>query len=198
MEFDQTALTKEGCCRFVPVVLRICGIPENTLLTVVLERVRKPGEGHGQTSSYEPHPYSEGFLVRSASQFPGYREYAGFFLARAHDKETGTIIIRLESSHSNVLTEATFRLDSRERQPVLSMQKGRLKAIRFLPQLRTAEERAALAGRYPTLVYAPVVPIMDGEKALERTSSPQMLPLFPVEERLQEGQNSLEAPHPDY
>jgi DNA sulfur modification protein DndC len=43
LEFDQQALTQPGCCRFVQVVVRLCGVPikQNVMLTVSFDRVRK-------------------------------------------------------------------------------------------------------------------------------------------------------------
>jgi hypothetical protein len=52
LEFDQASLTRDGCCRFVPVVLRICGVPENTMLTVMFERVRPSDEADLHTDDY--------------------------------------------------------------------------------------------------------------------------------------------------
>jgi hypothetical protein len=111
----------------------------------------------------------------------GYSEYKGAFLARAHATETGTIHIKLESSSFNVLTEAFFRLDSRKEKPVFTLPKGRLKAIRFLPQLRSQEERNALNGQFPASVLVRELPAIE-EDGKKKQESGMQIPLFPLEE----------------
>ncbi len=121
-EFDQQALTAQGCCRFVPVVVRLCGIPvqQHVMLTVSFERVRKQAKnGIDYDDDYEVHPASY-FLAHT--DIPGYREYKVDLLARPHHVETGTVRIKMESQAYNVLSEAVFCLD---------------------------EERDALSGQYP-------------------------------------------------
>jgi hypothetical protein len=148
IEFDQEALRAPGCCRFVPVVVRLCGVPvqQHVMLTVMFERTRKK-KGGVPLDDYEVHPASY-FLVHH--DIPGYHEYVVELLARAHSEETGTIRIKMESQAYNVLSEAVFCLDSRQAEPVAStLQKGSFKALRFLPRVRSAEERDALAGQYP-------------------------------------------------
>jgi hypothetical protein len=182
LEFDQAALTREGCCRFVPVVLRICGVPENTMLTVRFERVRNLAAGDGHAEDYDVHPSAENFRVRTSGNPQGYSEYAGAFLARSHEMETGTIHVKLETSSFNVLAEAIFRLDSRKEQPVLTLPKGRLKAIRFLSQLRSQEERNALLGQYPASVRVKEVSAGNGDGQTHQVSNVQMVPLFSLDE----------------
>lgn len=148
IEFDQQALTAPGCCRYVPVVVRLCGVPvqRNVILTVMFERAQKKREGV-PLDDYDVHPSSL-FLVHKG--IPGYDEYVAVLLARPHSEETGTIRIKMESSSYNVLSEAVFRLDSRLTEPVAStLQKGSFKALRLLPRIRTDEERDALHGQYP-------------------------------------------------
>lgn len=148
VEFDQQALTAPGCCRFIPLVVRLCGIPvqRNVMLTVMFERTRKKKDGV-PLDDYDVHPSSL-FLVHKS--IPGYEEYVVELLARAHSEETGTIRIKMESSSYNVLSEAVLRLDSRLTEPVTStIQKGSFKALRLLPRIRTDEERDALHGHYP-------------------------------------------------
>jgi hypothetical protein len=182
LEFDQASLTREGCCRFVPVVLRICGVPENTMLTVMFERVRPFDEADLHTDDYEVHPSSDKFRVRMSGGVKGYSEYKGAFLARTHATETGTIHIKLESSSFNVLTEAFFRLDSRKEKPVFTLPKGRLKAIRLLPQLRSQEEREALNGQFPASVLVKELPVIDEDGKKKQEGDVQMVPLFSLEE----------------
>ncbi len=149
-EFDQQALTAQGCCRFVPVVVRLCGIPvqQHVMLTVSFERVRKQAKnGIDYDDDYEVHPASY-FLAHT--DIPGYREYKVDLLARPHHVETGTVRIKMESQAYNVLSEAVFCLDSRQAEPVaLTLLKGSFKAMRLLPCIRSTEERDALSGQYP-------------------------------------------------
>ena len=82
IEFDQQALTAPGCCRFVPVVVRLCGIPthQHVMLTVMFERTRKRAkDGTACCDDYEVHPASY-FLVQKG--IPGYQEYVVDLLAR--------------------------------------------------------------------------------------------------------------------
>jgi hypothetical protein len=181
VEFDQEALTRTGCCRFVPVVLRICGTSENTMLTVTFERVR-PLEVEGEHSEeYDVYPSAEDFRVCTPGNPRGYREYAGAFLARAHETETGTLHIKLESS-SSVLTEAFFRLDSRQAKPLFTLAKGRFKAIRFLPQLRSQEERNALSGLFLASVHVRELLAIEEDDNNKQECDIQMVPLFPPNE----------------
>jgi len=175
LEFDQASLTREGCCRFVPVVLRICGVADNTMLTVMFERVRPLEESNQHTDDYEVHPDYGMLRVSVPGAVKGYSEYQGAFLARAHAKETGTVHIKLESGAFNVLTEATIRLDCRREKPVLTLVKGKLKDIRFLPQLRSQEERDALHGHYPSSVLVKELPAQDGKKEQEDAVQEVML-----------------------
>ena len=71
IEFDQQALTAPGCCRFVPVVVRLCGIPthQHAILTVMFERTRKHEKDGTALDDYEVHPASS-FLVHKG--IPGY------------------------------------------------------------------------------------------------------------------------------
>ena len=149
IEFDQEALTTPGCCRYVPVVVRICEIPvqQHVMLTVMFERTRKKKDGVPQ-DDYDLHPSS---LFLEHKGIPGYQEYILELLARGHHEETGTIRIKMESPSYNVLSEAVFRLDSRQTEPIPStLEKGSFKALRFLSRIRTAEERDALCGLFPS------------------------------------------------
>ena len=149
IEFSQQALTGSGCCRYVPVVVRLCGIPEHqhVMLTVMFERTRKVKDGVA-LDDYDMHPISH-FLAQKS--IAGYQEYSVELLARAHGEETGTIRIKMESPAYNVLSEAVYRMDCRHAEPVASTyQKGSFKAVRILSRIRTVEERDALHGQYPS------------------------------------------------
>src|SRR6266700_7427621 len=81
IEFDQQALTTPGCCRYVPVVVRLCGIPfqQHVMLTVMFERTQKKVDGV-PLDDYDVHPSSL-FLVHKG--IPGYEEFVVELLARA-------------------------------------------------------------------------------------------------------------------
>jgi hypothetical protein len=167
IEYDRRALTAPGCCRFVPVVVRLCGIPfhQHVMLTVMFERARKPASKSTSHDDYDVHPTS---LFRVAKGIPSYEEYALDLLARGHSAETGTIRITVESPAYNVLSQAVFCLDSRQAEPVaVTLQKGSFKALRFLPRIRSADERDALAGQYPPSADTRETPVSEG------ASSPQ-------------------------
>jgi len=178
IEFDQQALTASGCCRFVPVVVRLCGVPvqQHVMLTVMFERTRKKKDGV-PLDDYEVHPASY-FLVHKG--IPGYNEFVVELLARAHSEETGTIRIKMESQAYNVLSEAVFCLDSRQAEPVAStLQKGSFKALRLLPRIRTAEERDALGGQYPPSADTREMPVAEQLTAQQRDEigTPSLFPL---------------------
>ena len=176
IEYDQQALTASGCCRYVPVIVRICGIPvqQHVILTVMFERTRKKKDGV-PLDDYEVHPTSH-FLVHKG--IPGYCEYIVELLARAHDEETGTIRIKMESQAYNLLSEAVFHLDSRQTEPVATTLKpGSFKALRLLPRIRTDEERNALGGQFPLSAETQDLSVAQ----LPATAQDLQVPLFPLE-----------------
>ncbi len=151
IEFDQPALTQGGCCRYVPIVLRLCAVPEQVMLTVRFERVRKKDQQGAYLDDYEIEPYA--YILRIPSNIPGYNEYATELLARPHATETGTIHIKLESHSSNLLSEALYRFDSRKAEPVRArLHPGSFRGERLIPFLRTTQARDALHGQYPAFV----------------------------------------------
>ena len=179
LEFDQAALSQPGCCRYVPIVLRLCGVPvqQHVILTVSFERVRKRAAGGQPLDDYETHP---AYTTPVRKDFPGYREYALELVARAHDEETGTIRVAMTSQSSSTLSQAVFRLDSRHVEPVRVECKG-FAHVGIRPSLRSAEERDALQGRFPgsaTLVEPPA-PVEKGD-AVE-PGQLQRVPLFPLD-----------------
>lgn len=173
LEFDQQALMQPGCCRFVPVVLRLCGIPtaQKVMLTVSFDRVRKHDQQGMPLDDYELHPLRTPFVRKD---FPGYQEYAAQLLARGHDQETGTIRIAMVSQSGSMLSQAEYRLDSRQTKPVQRECKGFL-STRLLTHIRSQEERDALRGQYPSAVTS------KGTMAQQQASNAQMTPLFPLE-----------------
>ncbi len=178
IEFDQAALTAPGCCRYVPVVVRLCGIPyhQNVMVTVMFERTRKKKDGV-PLDDYDLHPSSQ-FLNHKGIQ--GYHEYEVELLARPHGEETGTIRIKMESQAYNVLSEAVFRLDSRLPDPVAStLQKGSLTALRLLPRIRTNEERDALGGQYLPSAGTLTMPMAGRDTARwsDEIGTPSLFPL---------------------
>ena len=151
IEFDRDALTQSACCRFVPIVLRLCAVPEGVMNTVSFERVRVLGEDGVYRDDYEVHPRRP-YSMRVEKGFPGYQEYATHLLARPHAQETGTIHIKIESQSSSLLSEVVYRFDSREQEPVrATYHDGSFRGIRIVSFLRTTEERDALCGQYPVL-----------------------------------------------
>lgn len=179
IEFDREALVREDCCRFVQVVVRLCGVPylQNVMLEVAFERVREQGKDGAPHDAYAVHP-RHNFLVRK--DFPNYVEYALELLARAHSEETGTVRIKMESPSYNVLSEAVFCLDSRYDEPVQrSVLKGSFRAFRTLSRIRTTEERDALRGRYPPSAQGeeghPPVQLASFERSAE-VSTPALFP----------------------
>lgn len=178
IEFNQPALTASGCCRYVPVVVRLCGIPvqQHVMLTVMFERTRKTKEGI-PLDDYEVHPVSY-FLVHKG--IPGYEQFEVELLARGHREETGTIRIKMESQAYNTLSEAVFCLDSRQVEPVATtLLKGSFKALRLLPRIRSSEERDALAGQYPPSADTREMPQVErvGSGQGGDPSTPSLFPL---------------------
>lgn len=177
LEFDQQALMQLGCCRFVPIVLRLCSIPtaQKVRLTVSFDRVRKHDQEGRPLDDYELHPYNTPFIHKD---FPNYEEYAAQLLARGHDLETGTIRIAMTSQSGSILSQAEYRLDSRQTKPVQRECKGFL-STRLLTHIRSQEERDALRGQYPAL--------MTSNESQEQVAPAQqsgdvyMAPLFPLE-----------------
>ncbi len=179
IEFDRQALTQGGCCRYVPVILRICSVPERVMLTISFERVRKQDQDGTYLDDYDvrslrPH------LLRASKDFSGYYEYAFQMLARPHAEETGTIHLKIESQSYSLLSETTYRFDSREQEPVrANFHDGSFRGVRLLPFLRAAQERDALRGQYPAFVRTgdessspPLVP--STRQSTEDTSSLRM------------------------
>jgi hypothetical protein len=151
IEYDRKALVGEGCCRFVPVVLRLCGVPtdQHVMLTVMFERTRKYQEGVA-LDEYDVHPRSS-FLTRKG--FPGYYEYAVELLARPYSEDNGTIRIKMESQAYNVLSDAVYILDSRQDAPVEhTCQKGSFRAVRMVPFIRSEADRDMLQGQFPASI----------------------------------------------
>lgn len=151
IEYDEDALTQENaCCRYVPVVVRLCNVPEGVRQSVLFERVRKRDQNGSPLDDYEIHPY-EPWKMRAHKDFPGYHEYQLQLLARPHHEETGSIHIKIESQHGTLLSEVIYRFDSRQRTPVCTASHdGSFRGCRFVPFVRTAESRDALQGQYPT------------------------------------------------
>jgi len=139
---------------FVEAVIRFCGVISTAMFTVSLQRVRTAKEGHTALDDpYEIHPYSGDFISRPASQVQDYWEYRALFLTRGHSTETGTVSFSAVIQNTGtVLVDAKIRFDSRYPEPVCKIEKGHLAGLRFLPYLRSPEERTALNGRYPVSV----------------------------------------------
>lgn len=176
IEYDRAALSTINCCGFVPVVLRVCGIDEHARLMVTFERARKP-QANQNDPNYEVHPLTSHFLAHMPEYRKDYREYHAEFLARAHSKETGSIHIQLESAAYSILVDAWFFFDRRKESPMFTLTKGRLQTLRFLPHLRSTEERNALHGAYPTSVTK----ALPGQDHAFKTQDCTMFPLFSLD-----------------
>lgn len=180
LEYDRAALTQPGCCRYVPIVLRLCGVPvqQHVILTVTFERVRKRSKRGELLDDYDVQP---GYIVPARTDFPGYSEYILELLARGHDQETGTIRVTMSSQKGSILSQAVFRLDSRERSPVTVECKG-FTYVGLRPSLRGAEERAALQGFVPNLAPPAYIPAaVESGKEATGSGDLQQVPLFPVD-----------------
>lgn len=176
IEYKREALTAQGCCRYVPIVLRLCGVPtdQHVMLTVMFERTRKYQEGVA-LDEYDVHPRSI-FLVYKG--IPGYYEYVVELLARPFSEDTGTIRIKMESQAWNVLSEAVYILDSRQDAPVeRSCQKGSFRAVRMVPFIRSEADRDALQGQFPASL-ATGVPLPTSTPTGGQWSETSMAPLF--------------------
>lgn len=179
LEFDQQALTQPGCCRFVQVVVRLCGVPakQNVMLTVSFDRVRKYDHHGTPLDDYEQHPTHTPFARKN---FPNYEEYATELLARAHEQETETIRISMTSQSSSLLSQAEYRLDSREAKPIQRECKG-FRGVRLLSHIRAPQDRDALQGQYPAFVASSEMPLEGKESAADQLTTLHMVPLFPQE-----------------
>ena len=150
IEFNQEALLAPGCCRFVPVVIRLCELPEAQLFeTLHFERTRVQQQDSGPDEGYEVDPMRPWDFRYVGKQFARYREFHVEFLVRGHPKETGLFSLKLESQAYTLLTEVTFVFQAGCAEPWVRGQARGVKAYRFLPRLRSQEERDALAGTYP-------------------------------------------------
>ncbi len=151
IEFDQQALLAPGCCRFVPVVIRLCDLPEaHVIETIHFERTAT-NPACSPAGDYESHPQQPWNFRYTGRSFPRYHEFQVTFLARAHPKETGLFALKIESAAYTVLTEVTFVLQAGRSEPwIRGVAKG-VRDYRFLPRLRSQEDRDALAGVFPSL-----------------------------------------------
>lgn len=150
VEFDREALQAPGCCRFVSVVIRLCELPEKyTFETIHFERTRvqQPDDSSGE--EYEVDPMRPWDFRYTGKKFARYHEFHVQFLVRDHPKETGLFSYKLESQAFTLLTEVTFVFQAGRAEPWVRGQAKGVKDYRFLPRMRSQEERDALAGAYP-------------------------------------------------
>lgn len=161
IEYDQAALASISCCGFIPVVFRVCGVDAHARLSISFQRVRPLQPDDTNPQAYEVHPSSGLYLAQLPFSRNDYREYHAAFFARAHPQETGTIHLQMESAAGTLLVDVSFRFDPHQDRSILTVVKGQLQTLRFLPALRSAETRDALNGRYPALVGARTLPVRD-------------------------------------
>ncbi len=184
LEFDQQALMQPGCCRYVQVVLRLCGIPtkQKVTMTVNFDRVRKHDQQGNPLDAYERFPTHTPFVHKD---FPNYEEYATQLLVRADDQETGTIRVAMTSPSGSILSQAEYRLDCRQTRPIQRECKGFL-STRLLPHIRSQEERDTLRGQYPAVTGQGAMAqqqetVTSPESIAEQANDVYMAPLFPLE-----------------
>ncbi len=146
LEYSHEAFVSSGCCRYVPIVLRLCGVPkhQNIILNVSFERMRKRSKDGQPLDEYEVDATR---LAPLRTDFPNYCEYALELLARGHARETGTIRVSITSRAAHLITEVVIVFDCRAAEPVWKVCKG-LKGYRLRRALRTAQERNALLGQF--------------------------------------------------
>lgn len=145
VEYDQAALTTPGCCRFVPVVLRVCGVPlhKQVRLEVTVERMRVVKDGVA-LDDYTERPT----MLRLTQRFQEYVEGKLELLARGHGRETGTIGITMSSPSGTLLSHVVLRFDSRQSKPIVEDALG-FTSLTFVPSLRSDAERESLHGYLP-------------------------------------------------
>ncbi len=145
VEYDQAALTAHGCCCFVPVVLRVCGVPlhKQVCLEVTVERLRVVKDGVA-LDDYTERPT----MLRLTERFQEYVEGKLELLARAHARETGTIGITMSSPSGTLLSQVVLRFDTRQSKPVVADQLG-FTSLTFVSTLRSDMERESLHGHLP-------------------------------------------------
>lgn len=150
IEFAQEALLAPGCCRFVPVVIRLCELPEAQIFeTFHFERTRTQQPGSSSDEDYEVDTMRPWDFRYTGQRFPRYHEFHVEFLVRGHPKETGLFSLKLESQAYTLITEVTFVFQAGRAEPWVQGQARGVKDCRFLPRLRSQQERDALAGAYP-------------------------------------------------
>jgi hypothetical protein len=181
IEYDRTAITGISCCGFVPVVFRVCGIDPQARLSISFQRVRKLQADDMDPRAYEVQASPGLYRIQPPFSRNDYREYHAAFLARAHSQETGTIQLQMVSAAGSLLVDVAFRFDPRQDRPRLTVAKGQLQALRFLPALRAAEARNALNGQYPASAGGTVLPVSDPYTAQAQHKENLTLPLFALD-----------------
>ena len=150
IEYDQEAFLREDvCCRYVPVVVRLCSVPEDARLSVLFERVRSQDQDGTYLDAYQVRPHDL-WKLRKNMGIAGYHEYHLHLLARANSEETGLIHITITSAAGTLLSEVIYRFDCCYQKPSESrLHPNSFQDIRLLPFVRTLEARDALRGQYP-------------------------------------------------
>lgn len=150
IEYDQESFLRENvCCRYVPVVVRLCSVAEDARLSVLFERVRRQDQDGTYLDAYQVRPH-ELWKLRKNTDIAGYHEYHLHLLARANSEETGLIHITITSAAGTLLSEVAYRFDCCCQEPCSSkLHPNSFQGIRLLPFVRTPEARDALHGQYP-------------------------------------------------
>ena len=181
IEYDRTAITGISCCGFVPVVFRVCGIDPQARLSISFQRVRKLQADDMDPRAYEVQASPGLYRIQPPFSRNDYREYHAAFLARAHSQETGTIQLQMVSAAGSLLVDVAFRFDPRQDRPRLTIAKGQLQALRFLPALRSPEARDALKGQYPASARETVLPVQDPFATQAQRAASPMHSLFALD-----------------
>lgn len=164
IEFDRELLTDSSKGdRFVPVVLRFCGLPEkerHAQLTVTAERLFWDASNVRTNKKNDPYDHRTQYVIPYRGiEFPRYQEYHLKILARPHSHETGTIHVEMfgaRGMNSSPLARACFVFDSRYNEPVVeNFESFPTHGLRFLPTIRNQEERNAFNGRFPGMLALP-------------------------------------------
>jgi hypothetical protein len=148
IEYDAQALSGAvQCCRFVPVVVRVCGLPpeeRHARLEVYLQRFQiTPDNEHAD--AYE---WRQRHARPAQKTYPNYAEYQFALLARPHSEETGILQVEMFSAATSRLSYAKFIFDSREAAPIIETCEGfSPKQPRLISRIRSQEERDLLRGR---------------------------------------------------
>ena len=144
IEVDLQTLTQPGCCRFVPILIRLINIPRmEVTLDVTFWRERMRDLAGEYTEGYQTQPRFCHPPAKNAESVDGVWEIRTELLARSHDFETGTVSITMSSYSSTELSHAEYRLVSCRSALTEVAAKG-FASITIFDHLLSTEERTHL------------------------------------------------------